>query len=90
MFAALEALYHRDKDSGLLITKTGHNRTGHNKAGNKKRLTIDDSEYGAGSLERRCVLYGSLRMFIDRNLMWIVEGKGAVSRWRSFYLLQFC
>ena len=64
MFAALEALYHRDKDSGLLITKTGHNRTGHNKAGNKKRLTIDDSEYGAGSLEWRCLLYRSLRMFI--------------------------
>ena len=64
MFAAPEALYHLDKDSGSLITKTGHNKTGHNKAGNKKRLTIDDSEYGAGSLERRCVLYGSLRMFI--------------------------
>ena len=69
MFAALEALYHRDKDSGLLITKTGHNRTGHNrtghnKAGNKKRLTISDSEHCPGSLERRCLLYGSLLMFI--------------------------
>ena len=52
------------KDSERLVTKTGHNKAGYNKAGNKEWLTISESEHCPGSLERRCVLYGSLRMFI--------------------------